>query len=88
MGITGRVEEALVILSEGQRLWEGGYFEPFVLALTCVALGRTEAALDWLDRAEEARSSWLTVHAPLDSRLDPLRSHPRFEMLMVRMGLK
>ena len=88
MGITGRVEDALVILSEGQRLWEGGYFEPFVLALTCVALGRTEAALDWLDRAEEARSSWLTVHAPLDSRLDPLRSHPRFEMLMVRMGLK
>ena len=88
MGVTGRVEDALVILSEGQRLWEGGYFEPFVLALTCVALGRTEAALDWLDRAEEARSSWLTVHAALDSRLDPLRSHPRFQMLMVRMGLK
>jgi adenylate cyclase len=88
LGATGRVEDALAILAEGERLREREYFEPFVLGLICVALGKTEAALDWLDRAEEARSSWLTVHAALDSRLDPLRSHPRFQMLMVRMGLK
>ncbi|HTD43000.1 MAG TPA: protein kinase [Bryobacteraceae bacterium] len=88
LGVTGRVEEALAILAEGERLRERGYFEPFVLGLICVALGKTEAALDWLDRAEEVRSSWLTVHAALDSRLDPLRSHPRFQMLMARMGLK
>jgi len=86
-GVTGRVEDALTILAEGEQLWERGYFEPFVLALICVALGSTEPALDWLDRAEEVRSSWLTVHAALDSRLDPLRSHPRFRRLMVRMGL-
>jgi hypothetical protein len=88
LGVTGRVENELVILAEGERLWERGYFEPFVLAVICVVLGRTEAALDWLDRAEEMRSSWLTVHAALDSRLDPLRNHPRFQMRMVRMGLR
>jgi tetratricopeptide (TPR) repeat protein len=88
LGVMGRFEDALAILAEGERLWDQGYFEPLVLALICVALGRTDAALGWLDRAEEVRSSWLTVHAALDSRLDPLRGHPRFQMLMVRMGLK
>jgi tetratricopeptide (TPR) repeat protein len=87
LGVMGRVEDALAILAEGERLWKQGYFEPFALALICVALGRTEAALDWLDCAEEVRSSWLTVHAALDSRLDPLQGHPRFHELMIRMGL-
>ncbi|HEV2201752.1 MAG TPA: protein kinase [Bryobacteraceae bacterium] len=86
-GVMGRIDDALAILSEGERLWERGYFEPFALALISVALGRTDAALDWLDRAAEARSSWLAVHAALDSRLDPLRGHPRFHKLMVRMRL-
>jgi eukaryotic-like serine/threonine-protein kinase len=88
LAVTGRAEKALAILEEGERLWEQKYFEPFALALMCVALGKTEAALDWLERAEDVRSSWLTVHAALDSRLDPLRSHARFRTLMARMGLK
>src|ERR1700738_5231336 len=74
--------------SKKERLWEQKYFEPFALALVCVALGKTEAALDWLERSEDVRSSWLTVHAALDSRLDPLRGHARFHALMARMGLK
>jgi serine/threonine protein kinase/tetratricopeptide (TPR) repeat protein len=88
LAITGRTEKALAILEEGARLWEQKYFEPFALALLCVALEKTEAALDWLERAEDVRSSWLTVHAALDSRLDSLRGHPRFRTLMARMGLK
>jgi TolB-like protein/Tfp pilus assembly protein PilF len=87
LAVTGHTEEALAILEEGARLWEQKYFEPFALALVCVALEKTEAALDWLERAEDVRSSWLTVHAALDSRLDPLRGHPRFRTLMARMGL-
>jgi serine/threonine-protein kinase len=88
LAVTGRAEKALAILEEGERLWEQKYFEPFALALVCVALGKTEAALDWLERSEDVRSSWLTVHAALDSRLDPLRGHARFHALMARMGLK
>jgi tetratricopeptide (TPR) repeat protein len=85
--VTGRTEKALAILEEGERLWEQKYFEPFALALVCVALGKTGAALDWLERSEDVRSSWLTVHAALDSRLDPLRGNARFHALMARMGL-
>jgi serine/threonine protein kinase/tetratricopeptide (TPR) repeat protein len=88
LAVTGRAEKALAILEEGERLWEQKYFEPFALALVCVALGKTEAALDWLERSEDVRSSWLTVHAALDSRLDPLRGHARFHALVARMGLK
>jgi hypothetical protein len=47
--------------------------------------GEKTLALDWLERAYEARDPALPyLRLPL---FDPLRSEPRFEALMRRMGL-
>jgi tetratricopeptide (TPR) repeat protein len=49
----------------------------FWVALTYVSLGDHDRALTWLDRAIDMRSSRL-IYARADSRLDPIRSDPRF----------
>lgn len=43
-----------------------------------------EAALDWLERAADAREGWL-VWAALDPALDGLRSEPRYERVVRRV---
>jgi Tfp pilus assembly protein PilF len=56
------------------------------LAFLCAALGRTAPALDYLERALEARSPamvWLKV----DPRYDALRTQPRFVRVLTAMGL-
>ena len=55
------------------------------VAVIHVALGEHRAAFEWLDRAgrEHDRALvWLKVHP----RLDPVRSDPRFEELLHRVG--
>jgi tetratricopeptide (TPR) repeat protein len=49
----------------------------FWVALGHVSLGESDEALAWLDRAIDLKSSRL-AYARVDSRLDPLRSDPRF----------
>jgi DNA-binding winged helix-turn-helix (wHTH) protein/tetratricopeptide (TPR) repeat protein len=50
------------------------------------ALGRHADALDWLERAEAARSGWL-VYLETEPRFDALRDEPRFAALVERVGL-
>ena len=56
------------------------------LANIHAALGETERALDALDRAFDERSDHLP-YVRVNPRLDGLRGHPRFQMLLERMGL-
>ncbi len=54
---------------------------PVHFALIHAALGERDRALDWLDRAVEARSGWL-VYLATEPRFDALRDHPRFRSLV------
>jgi TolB-like protein/Tfp pilus assembly protein PilF len=54
---------------------------PVHFATIHAALGEHDAALDWLDRALEARSGWL-VYLATEPRFDPLRDQPRFADLV------
>jgi serine/threonine-protein kinase len=56
------------------------------VAVTYIALGDTEAGLDWLGRAYDEQSPWIG-YLGVDPRVDPVRSHPRFESLLKRTGL-
>ena len=59
---------------------------PYEIATTYLALGERDEAIRWLEKAYQAHSIcmiWLGV----DPRLDPLRSEPRFEDLLQRVGL-
>jgi hypothetical protein len=47
--------------------------------------GLHEQALQWLEKAYESRSSWIAT-IKYDPILDNLRSHPRFQNLVGRVG--
>ncbi len=58
----------------------------YQLAIDYAQLGDTENALHWLGKAYEARSFDI-LSVKVDPDLDPLRSDPRFQELVRRIGL-
>ena len=63
-----------------------GYVSPYDLADTYVRLGDREQALHWLNLAYQERSPYL-ANLQIEPRLDSLRSDPRFQELVERVGL-
>ena len=55
------------------------------IAQLSAMIGETEKAMTWLERAYEEREP-LLVNVKADPRLDPLRSDPRFQDLLRRIG--
>jgi Tfp pilus assembly protein PilF len=53
------------------------YVSPYYFAVVCVGLGRSEEAIDWLEKAYADRSNGL-VFLKVEPELDTLRSNPRF----------
>jgi DNA-binding SARP family transcriptional activator len=51
-----------------------------------VALGAYDRALDWLEREVESGSN-MTMALKADTRLAPLRGHPRYRRLLQRLGV-
>ncbi len=62
------------------------YVSPFDLALVYTALGEKDKAFALLDKAAAEHSTFL-VYSKWEPRLDPLRSDPRFQDLLKRIGL-
>jgi DNA-binding winged helix-turn-helix (wHTH) protein/TolB-like protein/Flp pilus assembly protein TadD len=62
------------------------YVPALSIALIYVSLGERENALEWLSRSYQDRSTHM-VYAKVDPLLDPMRSDPRFNALLHRMGL-
>jgi serine/threonine-protein kinase len=56
------------------------------LAVASLALGEKEQALDWLEKGYEDRNWWMPW-LKVEPRFDPLRSEPRFQGLVRRVGL-
>jgi len=76
-----RREDALRILEEIR----GSAINPLDVASVYAALGEADAAFEWLEKAYERRSLELTqIH--VDPGFDPLRSDPRFQELLRRLG--
>jgi tetratricopeptide (TPR) repeat protein len=62
------------------------YVTPYAVALLHAALGETDQAFYWLDRAVAERAHWL-VWINRDSRWAPLRDDPRFATIVRRVGI-
>jgi tetratricopeptide (TPR) repeat protein len=82
--VAGRTEEAEKILEDLKKSDRTPFRSNYAVAIVNVGLGRTEEAIDWLERAYNEREDALTS-IKINPRLDPLRSSPRFENLMKRM---
>ena len=85
LGITGKRQEAEDLLADLLRKREGGYYPAFPIAQIQLGLGRTDAALDWLERAADERH--VGYYFPLvDPIYDGVRTNPRFAQLMARIA--
>ena len=63
----------------------GAFGLAYAIALLSAMIGETEEAMIWLERAYEERDPML-IFAKVASTLDPLRSDPRFQDLLRRIG--
>jgi serine/threonine protein kinase/TolB-like protein/Tfp pilus assembly protein PilF len=77
--VATRELEALVAAAD-----RGEFVSPVSVARVYAALGRSDGAFEWLERAYQARSDTL-VWLRVDPRFDPIRSDPRFDDLVGRV---
>jgi len=83
--VTGKKSEARTVLDELKQTSKQEYLPASSIALIYVGLGEKDQAFAWLDKAYEQRAfqmQWIKI----EPRWDGLRSDPRFEDLMRRMG--
>jgi TolB-like protein/Tfp pilus assembly protein PilF len=84
--VSGRPEEARRILAKLEKLHAEGTVPSGSVAILHGALGESNEAFAWLEKAYEERDPQLT-YIKAGRRFEPLRKDPRFEQLVRRVGL-
>jgi len=82
----GRRAEALEVAQRLQAIAKEHYVPPGAVALVFSGLGDADAAMLWLERANEERDPWVTG-IQIEPMFDPIRTDPRFQDLVRRVGL-
>jgi DNA-binding winged helix-turn-helix (wHTH) protein/TolB-like protein len=83
-GYAGQKEKVLPLLEKAASV--GTYVCPYESAAAYLSIGDTERALTLLDDAVAVRSNCL-MFLRNDPRLEPIRQHPHFAVLLNRVGL-
>ncbi|MGH9448509.1 MAG: hypothetical protein ACRD3O_22735 [Terriglobia bacterium] len=83
----GHRTEAARALLNLKELAQRRYVPPLANAFVFLGLGQRDEVFKWLDRAYEERHCRRLPFLNVDSIFDPLRSDPRFEELLRRVGL-
>jgi len=83
---SGRKQQAEEVLAKLREQAQHGYVSAFDMAVIYTGLNNKERAFEWLQKAVDERSSFL-IYSRWEPRLDPLRSDPRFQSVLHRMGL-
>jgi DNA-binding winged helix-turn-helix (wHTH) protein/TolB-like protein len=81
--MSGQTKEAREVLSELRKI----DFPPTNIARVLVGLGEKEQALAWLEKAIDQRDE-RAVMLKVDPHFDSLRSDPRFQNLLERLGME
>jgi TolB-like protein/DNA-binding winged helix-turn-helix (wHTH) protein/Tfp pilus assembly protein PilF len=84
--VSGRKADALKELSKLQSATKRRYIPPSYLAIIWMGLGDNKQALTWLDHGYEDRSEHM-LYLGLEPLIDPIRSDPRFTVLLKKVGL-
>jgi tetratricopeptide (TPR) repeat protein len=82
----GQVKLARKSISQLEELVRKNGVGRYEIALVYAGLGKKQEALKWLEEAYDAHDVGL-VYLKVDPCLDPLRSDPRFDDLVRRVGL-
>ena len=86
LATAGRKKEAIQILDELTTLSKQKYVAPYFLAGIHIGLDETNRAMECLETSFKEHSHWL-IYLHLDPGMDALRSSPRFQDLLRRIGL-
>jgi len=86
-GRAGLIDDARRLLVQAGQMASSGYVPPSTFAWCHIGLGDWDAALDWMDRAIEARDP---IIMPIKSFpfLDPVRGDARYQALLRKMHLE
>jgi tetratricopeptide (TPR) repeat protein len=82
---SGSKAKATAVLNSLLEARQERYVPPSILAYGYVCLGETDRAIDWLEKAYEARDTHLAFARSLPI-YDPIRSDPRFQDILRRMN--
>jgi hypothetical protein len=85
-GLAGRKAEGNKALDELLELNRRRYVTPVALVHVYIGLCDKDRAVAWLDKAYQERS-YLMAYLKVIPLADPLRSDPRFDDLVRRIGL-
>ena len=84
--VAGDKPQALKLLAELQELSKRRIVDSFEFAIVYAGLGDKDRAFEFLDKGYDERPSNLESLKP-EPRMKPLRSDPRYQELLLRMGL-
>ena len=63
-----------------------GLRRPYDVANDAVRLGDRELALEWLEKSYQNHDYWL-LFMNVEPEMDPVRSDPRFQAIVRRLGV-
>ena len=86
LATAGRKKEAIQILEDLTKLAQQKYIAPCFFAGIHIGLGENDRAIECLEKSFEEHSHWL-IYLHIDPSMDALRSDPRFQDLLRRIGL-
>jgi len=84
----GRKAETQKILRDLEQKSATTYVSPYLIATLYATLGEKDTAFKFLEKAYQEKSLDLSWYLKSDLRIDNLRSDPRFQNLLSRVGLK
>ena len=84
--VSGKRNKALKILDDLKEQSRRRYISAYDVAIIYAGLGDRKQVADWLEKAYQERSIGL-ASIKVDPRFDPLRSDPRLQDLLRRIGL-
>jgi len=82
----GKKKKAIQILDDLTKLTKQKYVAPYFFAGIHIGLGENDRAIEYLEKSYEEHSHWL-MYLHIDPSMDALRSDPRFQDLLRRVGL-
>jgi hypothetical protein len=85
--VIGRRAEAEKILRDLEQKSKSVQVSPYLFATIYAGLGEKNKAFEFLEKAYQERSLEITWALKSDLRIDNLRSDPRFQNLLARVGL-
>ena len=86
LALCGKKSKANELLNGLEAIAKRQYVDPYYFVMPQLALGNEERAFNWLEKAYEERSVYMS-NLKADPALDSLRSGNRFTRLLRRVGL-